>query len=1413
MKKLLFAAVAACAVSVRAELPSGWTEGADVTVDTDVTLGEPTPALNSLTVADGGTLIFANWETKLTATTVTVRSGGKITCADPFLETEMSNRVWIACQDLTVEADAAIDVNERGYSRGVGTGWEGSGQGPGKGKARSYGARHGGAINDTQLPLGSLEHPEMPGSSGGNDGANATNGGHGGGVVRIEATGDVVVNGAICADAGPGKGNGGAGGAGGSVWITTGRFLSENGAVSARGGDKWGSQNNGVVNCGTGGRIAIDYDVERQRTASVSGLTISAAGGRYLNSNGTAPQSATASVLKADPGTVWIKDGQIFESLNGQGLVGKLAVPGVKIYTIDGDWTVSETLRFVEEGVSVHVTGDLVVTGPHTRFGMGGGNVVKPIIGGAAFGYVGHFSGSQAWTLTVDGDLTVADGGKIEAFPAAQPMTDETTAFGGLIDVKGALTVMENSTLELRSDMTNGASVKVCASAADIQAGGLVTAVDFGWATTKGPGCKNDQTVGGSYGGLGGRSTEQYLYGTRERPYQPGSGGGVEGYKDIRSRGATGGEIHFRVTGTLNVDGTLDASGAQLMGDGLSWTSQCCGSGGGILLDCGAFTGTGELLAKGGSLEWNRRDASHPAGGGGRISVCIGAQLWQPEMGYSALKEVSAPAEFTGTTDVSGGFVTYEKAAKVPASADKQGQPGTVGFFSVEPLDADVVWTGKAGDGLWSSAENWSGHAVPADGQKVLLLGSTDNDAVYLDSSTARLGATVLDNMTLTVTNWNTAIRAQSLKLTGRSVVRVASGTTNDTVQVTETVDGEERTWYDGASRVLIECGDLEIQSDARIDAKAKGFLCFRRGSGWNGVSGTGPGKGQGRQSGAAYGGDNLTLRGYGSAEKPEDLGSSGGYVGESWKGLHGGGAVKVVATGTVTVNGVIDASGQDDTSSNAGQTAGSGGSIYLRCKRFEGQGGVLTVRGGKLSVPNAGTPKGWGGNLQGTGGRIAVAYESLGDVTNMTFDADFSQEDALTKVNTSAANIAEPGTIWFPDDAVFTAQNGVGLVGQLIIPECTELEVAGDWTIGRPLWFAMTNLTLTVGGNLAIDGDSASLALATAHDYCGVWPARSSGRESPCALVVGGDVTVTNGGRLVVYPTRRETFASEAEAIGGTVSVAGDLSIGKDSILETPADPVTGSFVRYAVGGGLWIAEGGTVSGDELGCGSASVGGNSAGSVSRAWNATGGGHGGLGGGWTTNAQGVVTQGGTYDNAKRPYQPGVSGGFRWANSPATELSRGGGVVRLSVAGEAVVDGSITVKGRDTSNTVSCGGSGGAIVLDCLTLSGSGVLAANGGNTTNNDTGNCTEPVTKLTKLSPGGGGRIAVYEGKCLYGTPHVSRRAKSSLGAGWTGTIEALAGTFTTSKPDEILERNKPTDGTISFFDSNMSGVLLLVR
>ena len=112
------------------------------------------------------------------------------------------------------------------------------------------------------------------------------------------------------------------------------------------------------------------------------------------------------------------------------------------------------------------------------------------------------------------------------------------------------------------------------------------------------------------------------------------------------------------------------------------------------------------------------------------------------------------------------------------------------------------------------------------------------------------------------------------------------------------------------------------------------------------------------------------------------------------------------------------------------------------------------------------------------------------------------------------------------------------------------------------------------------------------------------------------------------------------------------------------------------------------------------------------------------------------------------------------------------------------------------------------------LSGSGVLAANGGNTTNNDSSNNgVDVATKLTKLSPGGGGRIAVYEGKYLYGTPHVGRRAKSSLGAGWTGTIEALAGTFTTSKPDEILERNKPTDGTISFFDANMSGVLLLVR
>jgi hypothetical protein len=83
--------------------------------------------------------------------------------------------------------------------------------------------------------------------------------------------------------------------------------------------------------------------------------------------------------------------------------------------------------------------------------------------------------------------------------------------------------------------------------------------------------------------------------------------------------------------------------------------------------------------------------------------------------------------------------------------------------------------------------------------------------------------------------------------------------------------------------------------------------------------------------------------------------------------GGYGGGLIRVVAGGTVALDGTLSANGQNGP--GWGSSGGSGGGIYVTCRRLEGAG-TLAANGG-----NGYNTSGSGGG----GGRIAVWY-SYGD-------------------------------------------------------------------------------------------------------------------------------------------------------------------------------------------------------------------------------------------------------------------------------------------------------------------------------------------------------------------------------------------------------------------------------------------------
>ncbi|NOQ56005.1 MAG: hypothetical protein GQ477_04340, partial [Nanohaloarchaea archaeon] len=205
---------------------------------------------------------------------ITIESYGKIT-----------GNVNITASNLTIETNGEINLNGKGYARGA-TGTDGSGPGAGiYGYYCGTGAGHAGygsngfQNGNTGDTYDLLTDPQAMGSGGAGAGE-GTVGGAGGGLIRLNISGILAVNGSIKADGNGGSGSlncGGGGGSGGSIFIEA-ETVAGNGTIQANGGNRGGSRGGG----GGGGRIAIYY------TANTSAWSIQTYGGIGHSSAGGA---------------------------------------------------------------------------------------------------------------------------------------------------------------------------------------------------------------------------------------------------------------------------------------------------------------------------------------------------------------------------------------------------------------------------------------------------------------------------------------------------------------------------------------------------------------------------------------------------------------------------------------------------------------------------------------------------------------------------------------------------------------------------------------------------------------------------------------------------------------------------------------------------------------------------------------------------------------------------------------------------------------------------------------------------------------------------------------------------------------------------------------------------------------------
>ncbi len=405
------------------------------------------------------------------------------------------------------------------------------------------------------------------------------------------------------------------------------------------------------------------------------------------------------------------------------------------------------------------------------------------------------------------------------------------------------------------------------------------------------------------------------------------------------------------------------------------------------------------------------------------------------------------------------------------------------------------------GTGTWSTAANWSKGHAPLPGEDVTF------DFRVASNCTANIVSNNLGSITLaagytgTVTFATNAV-AGGMNLTVAGDVAVYGGNlvfSGNTNVINESNGGTAGNPF--GIGYAVQASNILIGAGGSINADNQGFPSVANNTGM------GPGKGS-CYRGASYGGAGcarLDLSGlvaggppascYGIAAGPTALGSSA--AGSAAPGKPGGGAIKLIVSGTTTVNGALSA---DATLTLGANSAGSsGGSIWIT-------GGILQGAG-RISAKSLAAPAyGYGG-----GGRIDIS----GVTNNFTGTLDVSY------VSTMAAYRGFTGSLLLPQST------GTGLTMNNFVPY-TNVAFGNSLTFTNPV--VITNgVTLILEANTNQDTFTfTSLTIATNSTV------QCNGNISSVNPGAGGTVSNPYGEGITVFATNITINA------GGTLTAAG---------------------------------------------------------------------------------------------------------------------------------------------------------------------------------------------------------------------------------------------------------------------------------
>ncbi|MBO4448755.1 MAG: hypothetical protein J5807_04640 [Kiritimatiellae bacterium] len=549
----------------------------------------------------------------------------------------------------------------------------------------------------------------------------------------------------------------------------------------------------------------------------------------------------------------------------------------------------------------------------------------------------GYTTDNETYVLKVTGDVVVNSG----KWQITQQPNYNTTALKGT----AAYTTGQGNyrlILEADGDVTIGANA-------------TFNAKSLGFRASQGPGAGSGNINSATHGGMGSwntSSSSMKCYGVISAPITQGSGAG---------NGAGGGAVTIISGGAVTVDGTIDSSGA----DGGSYH---IGAGGSIFIEAQSFSGTGTLNANGGA----GKGGHDQGGGGGRIGIKLTGDGEDFEGFTGVIKAKLGKKSANDKSEGGGGTIYLETKADGAGCGTLiiDGCEGGFAYnslaFSATILDADNFDVTPKKIVMRPEAKlilNFDGVYEPPE-----LVQESESGYNVLGYICPAASCTLkIDEMIPSPLAMNIAGGAIKVGENGTGTLVIGSGQTiyvNNTVQLYGNLtiaSGGKLTHYskpDSSHMMnLTVNGNFTVQSGGNVTANSLG----------NNPAGT-PGDGGGSYGGRAA--ETTRPCCYGSVRHPVHLGARG--QGKTGVG-NGGGAIRITATGAMTVDGTVSSNG-----SSVDYRCGSGGSVYLTAASISGAGTITANGGTRTATGSSYNP--------GGGGRIAIHLTGAGqDFGNFT--------------------------------------------------------------------------------------------------------------------------------------------------------------------------------------------------------------------------------------------------------------------------------------------------------------------------------------------------------------------------------------------------------------------------------------------